>query len=65
MGTPAQQNNFTRYFVEEWGRINSTDPSKKCVLRKQYSNSLSRPRLKPYRCKLQRAEGMRVCDSIA
>ena len=25
MGAPARQNNFTRYFVEEWGRINSTD----------------------------------------
>jgi cathepsin X len=27
MGSPAGENNFTRYFVEEYGRINSTDPA--------------------------------------
>ena len=25
MGQPALQNNFTKYYTEEWGRINSTD----------------------------------------
>ena len=26
MGAPLNQNNFTRYYPQEWGRINSTDP---------------------------------------
>ena len=27
MGQPALQNNFTKYYTEEWGRINATDPA--------------------------------------